>query len=121
MGKMSDETKGKIIGGIVGLMAIGGILMFVYGFVFGGKGIGAGGTSEGAIIATAKHYVKQELKSPSTAQFCPQNEIKIYEASDGIVVSGYVDAENSFGAKIRNNFSVNLTSDGKKLKDVKFY
>lgn len=74
--------------------------------------------SKTEVIVTAKHYVKNNLKSPSSAKFCPQNELSIKETIDGIVVSGYVDSENSFGAKLRSDFTVVLTSDGKYLKRI---
>lgn len=103
-----------------------GIIIAFFGFstvtlvaqLTSGIGSGYSSYSEAAVIATAKHYVRNQLKSPSSAKFCPQNEISIYEASDGIIVSGYVDADNSFGAKIRNYFTVTLTSDGQYLKNV---
>lgn len=46
--------------------------------------------------------VKDELKSPSTADF-PWADFNIIATYDEIVVNSYVDAENTFGAKIRNH------------------
>nr|DAK04221.1 MAG TPA: hypothetical protein [Caudoviricetes sp.] len=67
------------------------------------------------LITTSQEAVKKSLKAPSTAKF-PWNfgEYKIQEAKsenkDMVIynVTGYVDAENSFGAKIRNNFTVKM-------------
>ncbi|EPY2286505.1 hypothetical protein ACTQ4P_18490 [Clostridium sporogenes] len=77
------------------------------------------------LITTAQEVVKKSLKAPSTAKF-PWNfgEYKIQEAKsenkDMVIynVTGYVDAENSFGAKIRNNFTVKMecTKDLSKYK-----
>lgn len=49
-----------------------------------------------------KILVKDQLKSPSTADF-PWADFNIVATPDEIVVNSYVDAENSFGAKIRNH------------------
>lgn len=49
-----------------------------------------------------KMLVKDELKSPSTADF-PWADFNIIATPDEIVVNSYVDAENTFGAKIRNH------------------
>jgi hypothetical protein len=58
-----------------------------------------------AIIA-----VKENLKAPSTAKFpfsYSSADIKKIDINT-FVVKSYVDAENSFGAKIRNNFTVTI-------------
>lgn len=67
------------------------------------------------LITTTQEAVKERLKSPSTSKFpwgydeyniketnSTNNDMTIYN------VAGYVDAENSFGAKLRNNFIVKL-------------
>ncbi|KEI18202.1 hypothetical protein Z960_03455 [Clostridium haemolyticum NCTC 9693] len=67
------------------------------------------------IVTITQSVVKQKLKCPNTASFpWDFNEYNIKETNstnkDMVVynVSGYVDAENSFGAKLRNNFIVKL-------------
>lgn len=56
-----------------------------------------------------KETVKQALKAPSTAKFCKYREFLIQTHSDSLyTIRGYVDAQNSFGAMIRNNFTVQL-------------
>ncbi|NFM25195.1 hypothetical protein FDB84_12300 [Clostridium sporogenes] len=71
--------------------------------------------NKATLISTAKEVVKKNLKAPSTAKFpWSFGEYKIQESKsenkDMVVytVSGYVDAENSYGAKLRNNFIVKL-------------
>ena len=57
----------------------------------------------------AEAFVKKYLKSPSTAKFPKCNEY-IYDLSSDIwLVSGYVDAQNSFGAITRQYFIVSFT------------
>ncbi len=67
------------------------------------------------IIATTQEVVKKNLKCPSTAKFpWGFDEYTITESKsenkDRVIynIAGYVDAENSFGAKLRNNFIVKL-------------
>jgi len=64
---------------------------------------------EYSIIATAEEFIKQKLKSPSTAEFSSLGESKVNQFENGECwVSGYVDAQNSFGAMIRNNYVVKM-------------
>ena len=69
----------------------------------------------------AKRFVKDYLKSPSTADFGgggfssdyqdPKKCVQI--KSDGTyVVSGWVDSQNGFGATVRTRFRVNLRDKG---------
>ena len=65
-----------------------------------------------------KHYVEQRLKAPSSADFSSlsnSNVTQLKQTRRGgkneikYLVTGYVDAQNSFGAKIRNNYSCTVT------------
>jgi hypothetical protein len=61
-------------------------------------------------LTMAQGFVKDSLKSPSSASFpWDVNEYRV-SSSDGIewTVSGYVDAQNSFGAQIRNKWTVDM-------------
>ena len=58
-------------------------------------------------------YVKRSLKAPSTAKFAPQNELTITGTTHGAWrVTGWVDAQNSFGAQLRNNFVCEIFFSG---------
>ena len=58
----------------------------------------------------ATSIVKKELVAPSTAKFCPFYEMTAVEKYGDIwLIHGYVDAENIFGAKIREYWIVELT------------
>ena len=52
-----------------------------------------------------QEFVKKNLKSPSTAQFPDYKEITINKNNFVYSVSGYVDAQNSFGAIMRTYYS----------------
>lgn len=63
----------------------------------------------------AKKEVKRILKSPSTAKFANEydKESKYKVNEDGsITIQSYVDADNSFGAKIRTFYKCNVSPSG---------
>lgn len=63
----------------------------------------------------AKKEVKRILKSPSTAKFANEydKESKYRVNEDGsITIQSYVDADNSFGAKIRTFYKCNVSPYG---------
>lgn len=71
----------------------------------------------------AEKAVEDNLKSPSTAKFCKYTEMTATNlGGDKWKVTGYVDAQNSFGAVVRTNWTVTLTLTGSGFKDysVKF-
>ena len=106
------RIKNKNVGSIVFIVVVLGF--FVYGafITFGGK---TNNNSE--IWVLAKHEVESNLKSPSSAKFpsMRSDEVRITEVGGKYIVKSYVDAENSFGASIRSNFTVtiNKNSSGK--------
>ena len=61
------------------------------------------------VVTMAEYFVKQNLKAPSTAEFCPVREAKIGRLGNNeYEVTGYVDAQNSFGAMIRSTYYVKM-------------
>jgi hypothetical protein len=86
--------------------------------VTGAKGCGSGGNvdeqvNEQTAITACENSVKAQLKAPSTAGFSDEQATKL--SAVRYAVSGFVDAENSFGAKIRNAWSGSaVTRDGGK-------
>jgi hypothetical protein len=54
----------------------------------------------------AENFIKDQLKAPSTAEFSPHGETRVAynEADDTYTVRGWVDAQNSFGAKLRSKY-----------------
>ena len=78
----------------------------------------------------AKEGIKNNIKTPATAEFLDSNEdwhVKELATGDNNIkkysICSYVDAENEFGAKIRNRFVViaqfNLEKDTYQILDVK--
>lgn len=81
-------------------------------------------------ITYAKIYVKKSLKAPSTAKFqdetefgvSPKRDKKGDKIKDVWEVSGYVDAQNSFGAMLRQQWYVKMkkVNNSWLLLDIKF-
>lgn len=65
--------------------------------------------------SVAKEYIRQNLKSPSTAKFAPLSETVLFKDDAGIYnLSIEVDAQNSFGAMLRNQYYIAIgVIDGK--------
>lgn len=54
--------------------------------------------------------VENQLKAPSTAKFCGFDKATVTDlGNDKYKITGYVDAQNSFGAMVRERFYVTLT------------
>lgn len=79
--------------------------------------------------ANAKMFIENTLKAPTTAKWPNIFEFGVAQKTDkkgNLIkdvweVSGYVDAQNSFGAMIRTQWYVKLKKDGKSwaLLDIK--
>jgi len=71
-------------------------------------------------IVQAETYVKDSLKSPKSAKFSGITETHATEISTNEwEVTGWVDAENSFGANIRSNYRVVMEVDAKEREWTK--
>lgn len=64
------------------------------------------GSNGASYYAIAKDIVSSNLKNPSSAKFASMDNCQIARNGDLVAVKGYVDATNSFNAKIRNKFVV---------------
>lgn len=85
-------------------------------------------------ISAAQYYVKQCLKSPTSAEFPGQvwslDQWSVGRYKNIVEVSSYVDSQNSFGTMIRDKFTVQidyntskctyLSINGKKLSGTYF-
>jgi hypothetical protein len=73
------------------------------------KGFSDGGNPEVDARIACQDWVKEQLKAPATADF---SDIEISVDGDVYTVVGAVDAENSFGAKIRNHWTCETQDTG---------
>lgn len=61
-------------------------------------------------IVAAQTQVKKFLTSPSSAEFSWDTDDYTFEVEGKqVTISGYVDADNAFGASMRSNFEVVVT------------
>lgn len=74
-------------------------------------------------ISFAERAVEERLKVPSSATFCLSADYKGYRSGKKVYVQGYVYAENSFGAKIKTNFTVsmNISDSGSYTLDAVYF
>lgn len=64
-----------------------------------------------------QRFVSSRLKAPSTASFAPFEELSISESGDSkFVVSGWVDSQNSFGAKLRTPYLCSVQFVGTRVE-----
>jgi len=80
---------------IVGVLLVGGLLSMC------GGGSGSGGADADGATQACHGWVTDELKAPSTADFTGDD----VSGNGPWTISGSVDAENSFGAKIRSSWT----------------
>lgn len=59
----------------------------------------------------AQKRIKALLKAPSTAKFPSINSWKFGKDNGVMIVQAYVDSENSYGAKLRNEFQIKYDSN----------
>lgn len=70
---------------------------------------GSSSKSDGYVAESAcKNWVREQLKAPATADFGGEG----ISGSGPWTITGYVDAENSFGAKIRTNWTCDVRRIG---------
>jgi hypothetical protein len=98
---------GAFVGLIVCFAALGLLTAIAFALYFRPSDAPNDGPSEFDAKYAAKDVVLRNLKAPSTAEFggmyVTRDKAGVYE------VGGWVDAQNSFGAKIRSRFVVRMT------------
>ncbi len=79
--------------------------------------------NEVAAKVRAEMFVTDQLKAPRTARFPSTTSYVARSFDDTWMVSGYVDAQNSYGAMIRSEWFVTLRYEGRdkwKLVSIEF-
>src|SRR4030042_1131474 len=67
---------------------------------------GKSGPDKSGAFVMSQDFVKKQLKAPSTADFPWYDDSFVTDLGGGrYIVSAYVDAQNSFGAQIRSNYT----------------
>ena len=94
---------------LLGLVIGGGWLV---NLMFSEKRDSDGGpltTEKQEAVQHCKTAVKANLKSPNSAKFREERYLESVQNDNNIRIELTVDAQNSFGAELRNDFSCDLT------------
>ena len=98
----------KKISTIITIIIIAIVAFFLYKACSGSTGNNYDTETNAKICA--EKAVEDKLKSPSTAKFCSYTQMTATNLSgDKWKITGYVDSQNSFGATVRQYWTVNLT------------
>lgn len=73
--------------------------------------LASGGASIQQTVYATEEFVRANLRAPSTAEFAPRKELTMTVSGDRYTVWGWVDAQNSFGAQLRNPYQVSMRYD----------
>ena len=75
--------------------------------------------SDNDIKNAAKEMFKKQLLTPATAKFPPNNEIQLIrdKGDSTFYVSSYIDAQNGFGALIRQDWKIHIWYLGGEYSD----
>lgn len=100
-----------------------GVILVPYWLFHGGTGAATGQKTyteddyKAACYSLAEQQVKEYLKAPSTAKFCPMRDTEFRSLGGNIyTMSGWVDAQNSFGASLRTVWGVMVSVEGERMK-----
>ncbi|MEP2447565.1 MAG: hypothetical protein ABJI69_10075 [Balneola sp.] len=98
------------------LIAIAALIIFIIFPDFGGNESKVSEPLHNKAIAwqLTQNFVKDKIKSPSTAEFPKYYEIEddITQEGRSYTIHAYVDGQNSFGATLRQNFEAIVKYDG---------
>lgn len=101
-----NQPKKATIGGCSILIVFALILFFIVKSCISPDETEIRAKEEKAAFYSSQEYVKQNIKSPSTAKFPPYDKSYVTRFNDSTyVVKSYLDAQNGFGAMLRANYS----------------
>lgn len=109
------KGSGELLVGVVALIAgIAFLCLFLYSCT-GKNNDGAKRDycdDEDYAYVAAKNFIKEKLKSPGSAKFSHLTETGVTKYNGCIFeFSGYVDAQNSFGATLREKYKIKIKYD----------
>jgi hypothetical protein len=59
-------------------------------------------------LVVSRSFVKEKLKSPASSEFGNSTDLVTQPNDTTFIIISYVDAQNSFGALIRSNYSCKI-------------
>lgn len=110
MAEQSPKPRGRrVLDNLLVLLLAAGGIAFLVAIVFSGGDDAPPDLSGDAIRVCEEEFVPKRLKAPATAEF---SGASVSGTGDVFVVTGHVDSENSFGAKIRSRYTCTVRSSG---------
>jgi hypothetical protein len=108
-------AKPKGLGGIAGIVIVLLLVLGLLSLFNRPKPSGNEPVDNISAYVACKDWVERNLKAPTQAEWPTANEATITQAGQVWHVASYVDAPNSFNAKIRNTYTcaVTFSPDGK--------
>lgn len=97
---------------VLGVALLGGCVAWLANRGDSSSSSGGDGRDEFGAQVMCEQFVEDRLKAPATADFPSSSEYVVSGSGNSYTVQGYVDAENSFGAKIRTNFVCEVRDNG---------
>jgi hypothetical protein len=67
-------------------------------------------------LINSREFVKDRLKAPGTAEFSTNENDAVMIDENNYYIHSWVDAENSFGAKLRSNYKCKIVFNGDKTR-----
>jgi hypothetical protein len=103
-----DSKKTRNNAGCIALFVLVTILSFASAIIFRVPVVKTADASDACWMA--QEFVSEELKAPSTAKFAPcrEPETVVTQINRLWRVNSWVDAENGFGATLRNRYTADL-------------
>jgi hypothetical protein len=95
------------------MLVIGAVLGLLLESACGGSADADRAFRRSTACGMAERFVKDALKAPSTASFQDCQDVTVSQVGSTWTLSGYVDAQNAFSAKLRNPYLVEMVDTGK--------
>ena len=104
--------RGMRLGGVALVVFVAGAVVLSH---LGGGNAQAEGPTDAGAIDICHQAVEEQLKAPATAEFGDKTAV---HGNERYTVTGYVDADNSFGATLRLDWSCHATWTSGQWLDV---
>lgn len=106
----------RVVSTVLGTLLLLGVVVGCAAWLLGGPSdpkTNQDSLDKQTAVVMCQKFIEDRLKAPGSAKYSGVEDTKITATSGGFKVVGYVDSENSFGAKLRSNYTcVVTTTDG---------
>lgn len=116
--KTESSKAVRVVSSVLGTLLLLGVVVGCAAWLLGGSSDSKANKADldkQTAVVMCQQFVGDRLKAPGSAKYSGVEDTKITPTSGthGFKVVGYVDSENSFGAKLRSDYTcVVRTTDG---------